>query len=68
MFAVLSPHSVYTYNYTCSLPAGLLLQGMDRLLIGKQKKEEMKREKYKLRQKKLEQWLAYIFQSYMYVA
>ena len=40
-----------------SFPAGLLLQGVDHLLIGKQQKEEMRRKKYNMRCKKREEWL-----------
>ena len=40
-----------------SLPAGLLLQGVDRLLIGKQQREEMRRKNYNMRCKKREEWL-----------
>ena len=40
-----------------SLPAGLLLQGVDRLLVGKKQREEMRRKNYKKRCKKQEEWL-----------
>ena len=43
-----------------SFPAGLLLQGVDYLLIGKQEKEDMRRKKYNMRCKRREEWLVSI--------
>lgn len=43
--------------YTCSLPAGLLLQGVDHLLIGEQQREEIRKKNYDMRCKKREEWL-----------
>ena len=40
----------------CSFPAGVLLQGMDWLLVGKQQKEEIRIKKYIMRRRKEEEW------------
>lgn len=39
-----------------SLPAGVLLQGLDRLLVGKQQHEKMRRMKFNARRRKEEEW------------
>lgn len=39
-----------------SLPAGVLLQGLDHLLVGKQQNEELRKEKYYKRRRKEEDW------------
>ena len=42
--------------YMYSLPAGVLLQGADRLLIGKQQNHEIRRQKFNMRCRKEEEW------------
>ena len=50
---------MHIYTYTCtfpSVPVGVGMHGLERVLVSREKREEIRRDKYQLRRDREQQW------------
>ena len=46
----------WSTSLSCSVPVGVAMHGLERLLVSKEKREEIRKQKYENRRERAEQW------------